>query len=222
MLFSEAITTLNQTLSEKQPSTFSPSWILEHTPRVYRYIHKNIRTENNDIDWDMITRSLERSFQKRWLRYRHKQAKPYERQSEVDTILQKYKDKLYTFICPSGDDDKQIQQTMLISLVRIGQKGNVCAQDEVVKWVTYITDDWIDRYPQMYRWKGYTDEVEGKIKGCIRCYRYTGSFLGYLFRTLEYSVRGKPPLVSLNDNVFDGSKTLEEYARVEEDWWIYK
>jgi hypothetical protein len=74
----------------------------------------------------------------------------------------------------------------------------------------------------MYRWKGYTDEIEDKIKNCIRLYRYTGSFLGYLFKTLEYSARGKPPLVSLNDLMFDGSKTREEFAVVQEDWEIYK
>ena len=114
-----------------------------------------------------------------------------------------------------------MQSRMLISLVRLSQKGNICAEQEVVKWITYITDEWIDRYPQMYRWRGYADEVDGHIKGCVRRYRYTGSFLGYLFKTLEYSVRGKPPLVSLNDNIF-GDKTREEYAKVEEDWHIYK
>lgn len=222
MTFRRHIKILNGVLSEKQPTSFNPSWIVQNVPKVYVYVRKNIRTENNHIDWDKVTSSLNRTFQKRWIRYRYKQAKPYERQSEVDVVLNRYKDKLYTFLCPSNEKDKKIQQTMLISLVRIGQKGNVCAREEVVKWVTYITDDWIDRYPQMYKWKGYTDEVPDKIRGCIRCYRYTGSFLGYLFRTLEYSVRGKPPLVSLNDKLFNGDKTLEEYAKVEEDWQIYK
>lgn len=222
MTFRRHIKILNGILSEKQPLSFNPSWVVQNTPNTYQYFRKNVRTENNHIDWDKVTSSLKRTFQKRWIRYRYKQAKPYERQSEVDIIVNKYKDKLYTFICPSDEKDKKIQQTMLISLVRIGQKGNICAREEVVKWVTYITDDWIDRYPQMYKWKGYTDEVPDKIRGCIRCYRYTGSFLGYLFRTLEYSVRGKPPLVSLNDKLFNGEKTLEEYAKVEEDWQIYK
>ncbi len=222
MTFRHHIKILNGVLSEKQPLSFNPSWVVQNTPNTYQFFRKNVRTENNHIDWDKVTSSLNRTFQKRWIRYRYKQAKPYERQSEVDVILNKYKDKLYTFLCPSDEKDKKIQQTMLISLVRIGQKGNICAREEVVKWVTYITDDWIDRYPQMYKWKGYTDEVPDKIRGCIRCYRYTGSFLGYLFRTLEYSVRGKPPLVSLNDKLFNGEKTLEEYAKVEEDWQIYK
>ncbi len=221
MDFERAIKILNDTLSEKNPSKISSSWILQNAPRVYRYINKNIRTENDDIDWDKVTSSLDRSFCKRWLRYHQKSIKIYEKQSEVDIILSKYKDRLYTFIAYANEDDRKMQSRMLISLVRLSQKGNVCAEQEVVKWITYITDDWIDRYPQMYRWRGYADEVDGHIKGCVRRYRYTGSFLGYLFKTLEYSVRGKPPLVSLNDNIF-GDKTREEYAKVEEDWQIYK
>jgi len=59
-------------------------------------------------------------------------------------------------------------------------------------------------------------DIERKIKGCIRCYRYTGSFLGYLFRTLEYSARGKPPLVSLDDKILDGAKTRIEYVTTED------
>ncbi len=220
--YNTAIKTLNEILKREQPKTFSSSWILKNAQPVYHYVRLNFRTENDDIDWDLITQSLPRSFQKRWVRYKRKNIKLYERQSEVDVILNKHKDKLYVLFTPVDEYDKKIQHRIIISLVRIGQKGNICAQQELVKWVTFITDDWIDRYPQMYRWKGYTDEVEGKIKGCIRLYRYTGSFLGYLFKTLEYSARGKPPLVSLNDAIFDGNKTREEYAVVQEDWQIYK
>lgn len=222
MTFDDIIKAINFTLLEKQPLKFSPSWILKNNPCAYRYIWKNIRTETNEIDWDTVTSNLNRSFQKRWTRYRHKQIIKYKDQDELNLVLNKYKDKLYTFLTITTEKDKHIQDRMVISLVRLGQKGNICAQEELIKWVTFITDDWIDRYPQMYKWKGYTDEVPDKIRGCIRCYRYTGSFLGYLFKTLEYSVRGKPPLVSLNDKLFDGSKTLEEYAKVEEDWQIYK
>jgi len=129
---------------------------------------------------------------------------------------------LYTFFVPADERDKKIQHRMIISLVRIGQKGNACAQEELIKWLTFITDDWIDRYPQMYRWKGYTDEVPDKIRGCIRLYRYTGSFLGYLFKTLEYSALGKPPLVSVDDRVLDGKKSRIEYLKVEENETDYE
>lgn len=222
MNFEIVIASLNQLLEEKQPPTFHATWILKNAPKIYGYIWRNIRTENGTVDWDTVTRSLDRSFSKRWLRYRYKQAKRYERQSEVDVILDKYREKLYVFLSPADDKDKRIQDRMVISLVRLGQKGNICAQRELIKWVTFITNDWIDKYPQIWRWQGYEDEIEGKILGCIRCYRYTGSFLGYLFKTLEYSVKGKPPLYSLDDKVLDGKKTRGEYVRAEEDWQIYK
>jgi hypothetical protein len=77
-------------------------------------------------------------------------------------------------------------------LVRVTQRGNICAENELVEWVQYITNDWSDRYPQIWKWRGRNGEVVGKIKACIRCYKYTGSFLGYLFKTLEYSARGLP------------------------------
>ena len=222
MTLKKAARILNEKLELHNPKTFSSSWICKNAQGVYSYVRLNHKTENGDIDWDILTQYLRRTFQKRWLRYKRKNIKSYERQSEVDLILAKYHDKLYTFFTPATDKDKKLQHKMIISLVRIGQKGNLCAQEELIKWVTYITDDWIDRYPQMYRWKGYTDEVPDKIRGCIRLYRYTGSFLGYLFKTLEYSALGKPPLVSLNDAVLDGSKSREEDARVEEDSQIYK
>lgn len=216
MNFDTAIKILSQKLEEVEPEILSSSWIYFNTPRVYHFVRNNYRTENNLIDWDIVTRSLDHAYAKRWTRYRYKQARLYKRQSEVDAVLNRYKDKLYTFFAPASDSDKQIQDRMIIRLVRIGQRGNICAQEELVQWVTYVTDDWIDRYPQMYRWKGYEDEVPDKIRACIRCYRYTGSFLGYLFKTLEYSARSKPPLVSLDDKILDGTKTRIEYARAEE------
>ena len=216
MDFNQAIADLNGKLKESCPETFNSSWINSHIPKVYRYIYKNIRLETGGIDWDTVTSKLDRTYQKRWTRYRYRQVKQYEKQSEVDVILNKYKDKLYTFIVQASEEDKRIQDRMIIRLVRLSQRGNVLAQNELIKWVKYVTDDWLDKYPQLYRWKGYEDEVPDKIMRCIRCYRYTGSFLGYLFKTLEYSARGKTPIVSLDDKIFDGTKTRVEYARVAE------
>lgn len=213
--FDTSIEILNTVLADKDPKTLSASWIYRNTPNVYRYMYKNVRSETGSIDWDRVTSSLDKSFQRRWVRYRYKQAKLYEKQDEVDLILTRYKDRLYTFICSATKEDKAMQNRMLVSLVRIGQRGNISAQQEVIKWVTYIVDDWIDKYPQIYKWRGYKDEVDERIKGCIRCYRYTGSFLGYLFRTLEFSARGKPPTCSLDDKFLDGKTSRIDYVITE-------
>lgn len=60
MEFKEAVDILNKLLSEKEPSKFNSSWILNNAPRVYQYINKNVRTQNNKIDWDKITRYLDK------------------------------------------------------------------------------------------------------------------------------------------------------------------
>lgn len=221
MIFNEIIENLNQVLEEKQPSKFSPSWILENDPRAYRYIWKNIRTETDEIDWDTVTSNLNRSFQKRWTRYHYRQVIKYENIDELNLVLNKYKDKLYTFISPVDEKDREIRNRIIISLVRIAQKGNVLAQDELIKWVTFIIDVWLEKYYQVFKWKGYPDEVEDKIKGCIRCYKYTGSFIGYLFKTLEYSARGKPPQCSINDKFFDGESERIDFVVQETERYKY-
>jgi len=48
---------------------------------------------------------------------------------------------------------------------------------------------WIDT-EYFKHWCGYDDLLETNIDRCIRCYRYSGSFIVYLRRTLEYSGRG--------------------------------
>jgi hypothetical protein len=214
MEFEFAIKDLNRALKEKKPIKFDKSWIETNAANVYQYICENIRTENNDVDWDKITSCLDRPFQRRWIWKRQTGVEHYQCRLEVDAVLNKHKDKLYTFLAPMNEDDKRIQHWIIIGLVRIGQKGNTLAQEEIMKWIIYIVYDWIDRYPQIRRWKGYSDEIEDKVKGCIRCYRYTGSFLTYLFRTLEYSARGKPPLCSLDEPTRYGKGTRVDFLVV--------
>ena len=77
MNFDIAIKILNQKLEEVEPEILSSSWIYFNAPRVYRFVRNNYRTENDHIDWDMVTRSLNRAYAKRWTRYRYKQARLY-------------------------------------------------------------------------------------------------------------------------------------------------
>ena len=213
MTFRLVIKLLKKTLKEKQPETFSSTWILKENPSIYRYIWKNIRTENNDIDWDKITSKIDRKFQKRWVRYRLKFVKIYQNQIEVDLIISKHKDKLYTLMISTNLKDERSREKIIVALVRISQKGNILAQQELTRWLMFIVEEWIERNWQIRKWKGYTDDVEDKIKGCIRRYKYTGTFLGYLFKTLEYSGRGIQPLLkySLDDTVFEGNETKINY-----------
>ena len=214
MDFDAAVKILNKKLRKKKPENFSSTWIFINAQSVYHYIRNNLRTENGDIDWDSVTAVLSRKYQKRWMRYRCRQPALYEDRGEVERVLSRYQDKLHTIIAPADEHDRVIRNKIIVALVRIAQKGNASAQREIVTWVTFVVTDWTEKYWQVSKWKGYTDEVEEQIVGCIRRYRYTGSFLGYLFKTLEYSARGICPLqkYSLDDPVGDGSTTRIDYV----------
>jgi hypothetical protein len=206
--FDETISNLNRILIAEEPATFSSSWILKYAPQCYRFIYKNIRTEDGRIDWDRVTFALDRKFQRRWAPRRKPNAKAsYEDPSEVNAILNKYRDKLYVFLAPSDLNDRRIRNVISISLVRLAQHGNQSAKQEAVKLVRYTIDDWIGRYRFLTRWEGYDEEIQKHLEACIRRYRYTGSFLKYLFRTLQYAGRGLRPLYasSLHEPVAFGS-----------------
>ena len=128
---------------------------------------------------------------------------------------------MYVLFALVGEEDKKLQHTLIIKLVRLGQRGNIEAKEHLLEYVTFITDDWIDRYPQIYRWKEYTDEVPNKIVGCMKRYRYTGSYLGYLFRTRGYYAYAKPKLFSLDDNILEGTMKRIEKVETEEHYQYY-
>ena len=208
MDFDQTIRILNRLLTDSNPAAFSSSWVLEQAPQCYRFIYKHIRTETDRIDWDKVTCALERKFQRRWMpRRKSKSSLPYEDSGEVNAILDKYRDKLYVFLAHSDRNDTHIRNIISISLVRLAQYGNLLAKQEVIRLVRYTIDDWIERYRCMSRWAGYDEEIQKSLEGCIRRYRYTGSFLNYVFRTFQYAGRGLKPFYafSLNESIAFGS-----------------
>jgi uncharacterized protein YlxP (DUF503 family) len=203
MDFDFAINNINKLLKEKRPDTFNSSWVQRHSLRVYRFIQKNVRAEISGIDWDKVTRALDRRFQRKWIASSLKRTKSYRKKDEVRIILQKYHSKLYVFIAPTDKNDKHMRDIISIALVRIAQKGNIIAKEEIIKLIRFTIDDWIKRCPTLSSWEGYESLIPNRIDGCIRCYRYSGTFVGYLFKTLEYAGRGLRPgtKYSLDDSL---------------------
>jgi len=75
MDFGSAVKSINELLRKKQPHTFNSSWIRGSDPHIYRFFQKNIRRENGGIDWDRITRALDRKFQTHLRQLRPKKAR---------------------------------------------------------------------------------------------------------------------------------------------------
>lgn len=202
--FDQAIRILNNLLRKEEPLTFNTSWVIARAPAVYRYIHKHVRTDNDDIDWDTVTHALDKSFQSRWKGRRHGPKKQYENQVEVDAVLKKLGDKMYIYIAAQGDEDRALRDRITVLFVRLAQKGNILAQQQVVMLVRCTVDDWIEKYFMLNRWSSYGEEIDDKIAGCVQRYRYTGSFFGYVFKTLYYSARYLHYVYSLDKEVFPG------------------
>ena len=208
MDFCSAVQTINNLLRQQQPQSFSSSWIRQFAPQVYRFIQKNIRNEIGGINWDRFTRALDLKFQRQWYTSWSKGVKLYRDKTEVEIILRRYDDKLYNFVTQNNENDKNTCDIISIALVRIAQKGNMLAKRKIINLVSFTIDQWIEHYPQISRWEGYHTLIRENIEGCIRRYRYSGSFMGYLFRTREYAGRGLKPLIacSLEDSLYSGKQ----------------
>jgi hypothetical protein len=202
MDFVRVASILNELLSKRRPTTLNSSWILRHAPACYRFIRKWIRTEVGGIDWDQVTYILDPPFQRRWNPRGRRRPASYANAEEVALILNRYREKLYVFIAPADVYDRRLRDMISIALVRVAQNGNILARQELMKLVGYTIDDWLDDHPFLSRWRGYDEDLRAQVEGCIRRYRYTGSFIHYLHKTLEYAARGmQPPIAYSLDEV---------------------
>jgi len=162
-------------------------------------VQSNVRTELDHIDWDTITMELKSPFQRRWIHGRYRRNyRPYNGQSEVEALSSAYRDQLYTFVAPTNKAGKDIADKISIALVRLAQRGNLTAKREVMSLASFVIDDWIEKSTYLKVWNGYDVLIQEQLEACIRRYRYSGSFLGYVYRTLEYAGRGLKPLMSLD------------------------
>jgi hypothetical protein len=188
---------LNDLLSRKQPRIFNSSWIVKNAPRCHRFIRKHVRSEVGAIDWDRVTNALEPKYQRLWTP-RFKRFPPIRRsQREISPILNKYRSKLYVFVAPADATDIEVRERIAIALVRIAQSGNASAKDQLMELTQYTVESWLDTYRVMSRWRGREDQIRDQIAGCIRRYRYSGSFFRYVFCTLQYAGRGLAPTLPL-------------------------
>lgn len=215
MDFDGMIQMIGDLLSKEDPEAFSSSWILKRSSPCYRFIWKNVRTDYGTVDWDRVTRALEWKFQRRWAPRRCRRASDsFQSARECNIVLERYRSKLYVFISPQDEPDRCSRDIISINLVRLAQCGNELAKRELLSLLSFTIDDWLDRYCFLSRWRGYDAEIRMQVEQCIRRYRYSGSFIRYLFRTLEYAARGIPPFQTHSlDEPVSRSFTAQSYMK---------
>lgn len=168
---------------------------MKYAPACHRFIRKYCRTEIGTIDWDKVTSALHPKLQRLWRPRTKRRYSPHRNRREIELILNKHRAKLYVFLAPMDAADVRIRDSIATSLVRTAQAGNVLAKNEISTLVRYTVEGWLDKNPVMSRWKHRERDVRRQIEGCIRQYRYSGSFLRYVFWTLHCAARGIPPSV---------------------------
>ena len=217
MNLEKAICYINRSINKKQPKSFNDKWIKYRCKISYQFIVDNVKTEFDETDWDLVISRLDRWSQKLWMKgIKRAINEAYKDQLELDIILEKHKDKLYTFLARQNKEDKYVCDIISIKLVRLSQRGNILAGDKAVALCSYMVNEWLEHDRSLFNWKGYDELIVESIKVCIRRFRYVGSFLGYLYRTIEYSGRGLVPLekFSLDDfSLVTGRRLLETFIK---------
>jgi len=213
MNFYQAVKNINGSLNKKQPEKFNPQWIKNRCRVSYEFIVKNIKTEFDEPDWDLIVSKLERHNQRLWLRKTKRvDVELYKDKEELDIVLNYYKNKLYSFLGQVDSDDRIICDWISIKLVRLSQKGNILAKKKIVSLLENLVDQWIEFDKSLYSWKGYNELKTEHIEACTRRFRYAGSFLGYLHRTLQYAGLGLIPLEKFS---LDEYNSITEKRRID-------
>ncbi len=197
--FDQVIRKINFHILKKNPPVINENWIKKNSPVSYAFI-----TENS-IDWDTVTLHIERSYQARWnktsKRKRYANLILYEDKNELDILLTTYRDKMYTFVSKLSKDDELVCDRISILLVRLAQKGNILAVRELKSLYIFMLNKWLEESKPLRRWRGYENEMVDLLEGCIFRYRYSGTFIGFLYRTLQLSALALEPLeaFSLDD-----------------------
>ncbi len=216
MNLEKAIKNINRSLIKKQPSSFTPTWIKYRCKISHQFIVNNVKNEFGEPDWDLVTANLDRQLQRLWLKgLKKKEPNKYSDESEVVLVLTPYREKLYTFVSQINQEDRIICDHISIRLVRLAQRGNLFAIQKLKQLIPFLINQWIEGY-KLNRWRGYDDLIDRCIDNCIRRYRYSGSFLGYLNKTMECVGRPFKPLESLyldKKSLITGKAVIDRLAK---------
>lgn len=188
----QAIQTLQLILRKEQPSRFSSAWVYIHAPKVYSFIWRKVRTELGDVDWDLVTSKLDKSYQRLWHPQRRRRNTQYRDVPEVRTALGAHWEKRYVFLHAPTEVEWRERDWIAAILARLSQKGNLSAQEELLELLRFMVDIWMERRPDLRKWRVHPSDLDHTLRQCIRCYRYTGSFSIYLLITLTKAGRGLP------------------------------
>lgn len=194
MNFEEAIVRLNLLLQTKNPKKFGPYFICDRDRRLYDFLLGKIRDSDSGIlDWKLIINSIDSVFQSRFVypkRPEYYFPKEYYRDShEVDTAMEKYQDKIYTFYELLEKGDLQVRNNICADLIRLARKGNSEAEERLSQYMMVLIDEWMEKSNSLYIYaykRGFAQEV---LRNCIYYDTSLKKFPSYVYTSLKLWAR---------------------------------
>jgi hypothetical protein len=198
-----------------KPYSIDEKWIRKHSRKSHKYI-----LENN-LSWDSITRLLDRSIQRKWNRKAKKKKVPESfNDYEVENFLSTHSKHLYVFVVFTNEQEFELCDYLSIQLVRMAQSGNICASETLLHLYEDIFLRWKENDKLIIRYRSYEEKIHEHFFGCVRRYRYSGSFIGYLKRTLQLQALTLPKIqtISLNTRSKLTGRELHETLEIVENF----
>jgi len=187
----EVVENIIQTFELQKPKNISPKWLSKMLPNDYAILKRLLPNNNRELDYQILLDLLPKKITEYWKPFLKTEKiipkESYVDIKETDSIINKHKDKIYTFYyLLDKENDKNYRENIINEMRDVVMKGNINALDRLVRHLTFMAEGWIENDPALEIWKYAKDRLSEVIKRCI--YRFDsskGKFATYLYVTLK-------------------------------------
>lgn len=216
--FNEAINELQELIKQKKPKIITSGFIGKENPKLLKYFIKNMKDNNGEINWEIVTNRLDENtkkicrFSKRLEQYKPK--KEYINEQELNTLIEKHKNKLYTFFEVLDSSDYTSRDFICLDFINLAKKGNILAKEKLLDYLEILTTQWIEKNKNLEAFKTNGDLLRERLEKCIYYYKDDKEkiyFLKYIYTSLLLEAKRLeiPRYISL-DNTYEGGKEKKE------------
>ena len=181
-----------RTFELKKPKQISPSWIEKNLRNDYQIIKRRITNAyTKKPDWQSFLDLLPVDIVKCWTRIKPIEEiipkNQYSNPEETDKIINKHKDKIYTFYeFFDKKNDRKYRDKIIEEMMEGVKKGNVDTLHRLTGHLVFMVERWIENDPNLEIWKYASEELRKTIENCIyRDEPQKAKFSTYLYSTLK-------------------------------------
>ena len=181
---------LEQKLKQHDPPTFGPTWILEYVGSAfYQRILRRMGQVGGRPNWEKLVALLPAAWKKKWSD-RNRQQRHRSRTElveEVEQALDKYKNNLYALFISETNEDQELREKIVRSLLSLARKGNNEAKNKLWDLLLPIIDRWITNNDHLAIYKKERLAPKELFEKSINSYKIKKSpyvrYLYFLFKT---------------------------------------